>query len=53
MNNLYDDPTMREIIGELKNKIVELKVRFADIDDQYPDLYKLFNQHEIQKNQME
>jgi arylsulfatase A-like enzyme len=41
MNNIYDDPENSELIKELKEELLKLKVQYDDGDEKYPELVEL------------
>lgn len=45
MNNIYNEPIQKELIGEIKNKMVQLKEKYGCTDDQYPELEQVNQTH--------
>lgn len=41
MHNIYKDPSNEGLIKELKNKLLELKTQYDDLDSKYPVLDNL------------
>ena len=38
MNNVYNDPNYSNIIKDLKVRLLELKDKYGDQDEKYPEL---------------
>jgi len=41
MKNIYDDPSNKPLIKELKEKLLQLKCKYNDMDIVYPEMVKL------------
>ncbi len=45
MKNLYNDPSKKELIKELKIKLLELKRQYGDEDSNYPDMKEVVDKY--------
>ena len=45
MINLYHEPGQKDLIDELKQKLLDLKVRYDDTDEKYPELMEQNKTH--------
>ena len=47
MNNVYSDPAYADIRSQLTKQLFELKEQYDDPDEDYPELYLLTKDYEV------
>ena len=45
MDNRYDDPAYAEVVAGLKLQLKELRAELGEIDDQFPEIQKVIDEH--------
>jgi len=45
LDNVYGDPEYAEVVDRLKERLLEMKKKLGDTDDQYPELMSLRREH--------
>ncbi len=45
MDNRYHDPAYVEVIADLKTQLIDLREELGEIDDQFPEIRKVINEH--------
>ena len=52
MFNVYDNPDIKEVIPDLKNKLLKLKIHYFDKDEQYSELQSVLEKYYFEEEDL-